>query len=121
MYTIRVEGSFAAAHFLKHYHGKCENFHGHNYRVRAFAQGDTLDEGGMLYDFVKLKALLREVLGELDHSLLNENPKFKEREPSAELIAAHIFQAMKTRGPACPLSKVEVFETPLNMAAYQPD
>ena len=120
MYTVRVEGEFAAAHFLKHYHGKCENFHGHNYRVRAYVEGDTLDEGGMLYDFVALKKALRAVLEELDHSLLNENPLYQEREPSAELIATHIFNAMKKRIPDCPLSQVEVFETPRNMAAYRP-
>ncbi len=121
MYTIRVEGDFAAAHFLKHYHGKCENFHGHNYKVRAYAEGATLDAGGMLYDFAELKKTMREVLGELDHTLLNENPHFREREPSAELIASHIFKTMKSRIPNCPLSKVDVFETDRNMAGYQPD
>ena len=121
MYTIRVEGEFATAHFLKQYHGKCENLHGHNYKVRAFVQGKILDKGGMLYDFAELRRLLKEVLGELDHTLLNENSHFTEPEPSAELIATHIFNAMKARRPDCPLNRVEVFETPRSMAAYQPD
>ena len=45
MYTARVEADFAAAHFLSHYHGKCENLHGHNYRVRLWVRGETLPKG----------------------------------------------------------------------------
>ena len=53
MYEVRVESEFAAAHFLSDYNGKCENLHGHNYRVRAFVKGFALAEGGMLLDFAK--------------------------------------------------------------------
>ena len=62
MYTARVEAGFAAAHFLAHYHGKCERLHGHNYRVRVTARGSKLDEGGMLVDFGVLKSALRGIL-----------------------------------------------------------
>ena len=55
MYTVRVEAGFSAAHFLSGYRGKCENLHGHNYRVRAYARGADLDESGMLLDFGLLK------------------------------------------------------------------
>ena len=61
MYEVRVEADFAAAHFLKDYHGKCENLHGHNYKVYAHVRGDRLDEGGMLLDFTELKSSLRKV------------------------------------------------------------
>ncbi len=59
MYTARVEEWFAAAHFLKNFHGKCENLHGHNYRVRVTVKGTVLDEGGMLCDFGILKDALK--------------------------------------------------------------
>jgi len=121
MFSIRVEDSFAAAHFLRHYHGKCERLHGHNYRVRVFARGMELDEGGMLYDFGELKKSLKTVLDGLDHSLLNENPLYQEREPSAELISFHIYKSLKALIPGCPVSRVEVFETEKNLAAYEPD
>jgi len=55
MYQARVESEFSAAHFLSHYHGKCERLHGHNYRVRLWAKGEKLDAGGMLADFTLLK------------------------------------------------------------------
>ncbi len=119
MYFVCVESDFAAAHFLTHYHGKCERLHGHNYRVRAYARGETLDEGGMLLDFGALKAALREVLAGLDHTLLNDEPFFK-GDPSAERIAEFIFRGLAERLPEAPLAAVEVFETETSMARYEP-
>jgi 6-pyruvoyltetrahydropterin/6-carboxytetrahydropterin synthase len=119
MYTVRVEGSFAAAHYLSHYHGKCERLHGHNYRVRVYAKGEKLDEGGMLLDFGSLKSALREVTDGLDHGLLNDLEVFR-GDPSAERIAAYIFDRLAERLPGAPLQAVEVFETDVNMARYEP-
>jgi 6-pyruvoyltetrahydropterin/6-carboxytetrahydropterin synthase len=122
MYSVRVETSFSAAHSLSHYHGKCERVHGHNYRVRLWARGEGLDEGGMLVDFAMLKDRLKRVCGSLDHTNLNDNPAFG-GDPSAELIARYIFE--QTAGLLPPaeaglLSAVDVFETPANMARYSP-
>lgn len=119
MYLVRVEADFAAAHFLTRYKGKCERLHGHNYKVRAWAKGAVLDEGGMLLDFGELKGALREVLGELDHNLLNDIEFFK-GDPSAERIAEYIFKGIAARLPEAPLSAVEVFETETSMARYEP-
>jgi len=119
MYTVRVEASFAAAHFLTQYHGKCERLHGHNYLVRAFARGTELDAAGMLVDFGEVKGNLRAVCETLDHSCLNDNPVFS-ASPSAERIAKYVFDEMKLRSPSMPLSAVEVFETDTSMARYEP-
>jgi len=119
MYSVRVESDFAAAHHLSHYHGKCERLHGHNYRVRVWARGETLGEGGMLLDFGVLKGALREVLSGLDHSDLNAIPEFA-GDPSAERIARYIFSRLNERLPDAPLSSVEVYETPTSMARYEP-
>jgi 6-pyruvoyltetrahydropterin/6-carboxytetrahydropterin synthase len=125
MYTLRVEADFAAAHFLSHYHGKCEKLHGHNYRVRLFLRGRALDEGGMLADFGQVKDMLRDTLAVLDHSNLNDIECFK-NDPSAERIARYIFDEVLNRfsvrglDPAL-LYAVDVFETPRNMARYTRD
>jgi 6-pyruvoyltetrahydropterin/6-carboxytetrahydropterin synthase len=119
MYQIRVEASFAAAHFLSHYRGKCERLHGHNYRVRVWASGESLDDGGMLLDFGELKGALRGVLEALDHSLLNDLPEFKD-DPSAERIAEYVFRALAARLSGAPLAAVDVFETETSMARYEP-
>jgi 6-pyruvoyltetrahydropterin/6-carboxytetrahydropterin synthase len=119
MYYVRVEADFAAAHFLSHYHGKCERLHGHNYKVLAYARAERLDSGGMLLDFGELKGALRSVLAGLDHSLLNDVAAF-EGDPSAERIAEFVFKALALRLPDAPLHAVEVFETDTSMARYEP-
>ncbi len=119
MYTVRVEATFAAAHFLAEYRGKCERLHGHNYRVRAEARGGELDGSGMLVDFGDMKAALRDVTERLDHTLLNDESAFR-NSPSAERIAKFIFDAMAgTIGER--LHAVEVFESDTSLARYERD
>jgi len=119
MYTVRVEAGFSAAHFLSGYKGKCENLHGHNYRVRAYAAGEGLDASGMLVDFGVLKGALKEACDSLDHRLLNKEPSFNDS-PSAERIAAHIFNLVMKKLPMASLTAVEVFESDTSMARYEP-
>jgi 6-pyruvoyltetrahydropterin/6-carboxytetrahydropterin synthase len=121
MYTVRVEDGFAAAHFLTRYHGKCERLHGHNYKVFITAAGAQLDEGGMLLDFGLMKAALRKVLLEIDHTSLNDHPAFRDGCPSAERIALFLYERMHAEMPDARLSLVEVFETDRNRATYSPD
>ena len=124
MYSLRVETDFAAAHFLSHYHGKCEKLHGHNYRVRLWVRGDTLDEGGMAADFSLLKKILKEAAEALDHTNLNDMEIF-DNNPSAERIAFFIFEkvreSLKTAGLNVQPRAVDVFETPASMARYEPE
>jgi len=119
MFEVRVEAGFAAAHRLVHYHGKCERLHGHNYKVRLWASGESLGDGGMLVDFGVLKAALGDAVAGLDHRDLNEIAYFQD-DPSAERIAAYIFAAVKSINPGLPISAVEVFETDTSMARFSP-
>ena len=121
MYSVCVETDFAAAHFLSHYGGKCERLHGHNYRVRLWARGGTLGEGGMLLDFAVLKDCLRKVSAGLDHTNLNDNAVF-ENDPSAERIARYIFDECTRILPPSEealLWAVDVWETAASMARYE--
>jgi len=121
MYCLRVEGKFSAAHFLQMYRGKCEQLHGHNYRIRLWVKGANLDEGGMLVDFALLKETLGQICKKLDHTNLNDNPLFANN-PSAERIARHIFEESARLLPppaAGYISAVDVYETPDNMARYK--
>lgn len=133
MFEVRVEADFAAAHFLKDYNGKCENLHGHNYKVYAHVKGSTLNEGGMLLDFTKLKTALRSVCKHLDHTNLNDFEIFQQN-PSAERIAMYIYdgiiEALKVVGEDLTYSKdsdkpylfaVDVFETDTSRARYTPE
>ena len=132
MFEVRVEADFAAAHFLQDYHGKCENLHGHNYKVYAHAKGKDLDEGGMLLDFGVLKNSLRNICKILDHTNLNdleENGKSVfNQNPSAERIAKFIFEKLKIdlynsgwKTQSEYLYAVDVFETPTSRARYYQD
>ena len=128
MFEVRVTADFAAAHFLRDYHGKCENLHGHNYKVYAHVRGENLDEGGMLMDFSELKKALRKVVGELDHTNLNDMDFF-DQNPSAERIALFIYGRIVAELPGLKfegdlkkhhLCAVDVFETEGSRARYVP-
>ncbi|HDP80698.1 MAG TPA: 6-carboxytetrahydropterin synthase QueD [Spirochaetes bacterium] len=90
MYILTVEDSFSSAHQLRGYRGKCENIHGHNWKVVLSVQGEKLDDNGLLVDFHVLKSLLKQITAELDHKNLNEVPPFDKINPSSENIARYI-------------------------------
>jgi 6-pyruvoyltetrahydropterin/6-carboxytetrahydropterin synthase len=121
MYIVSVEESFSAAHYLVGHKGKCENMHGHNYKVQVSARAQELDAQGMVVDFGILKTELKKIIEVLDHSLLNEHKEFADGAPTAERIASYIFHALKKALPAVVFNGVTVFETEKNRAAYCPD
>ncbi len=126
MFEISVEETFAAAHTLRDYHGKCENLHGHNYRVQVKIEGERLNATGLLVDFVEVKRILREAIDRLDHSFLNEVPPFDTENPSAENIARHICRAVSAglasldAAPPVRVASVKVWETDTSTASYRP-
>jgi len=121
MFALAVRDSFAAAHRLESYKGKCEALHGHNFTVEAIFEGEKLDGDGMLVDFAILKGYLREVLSELDHTYLNEIPFFRERASSSEYIALFIYQRITELGQKqnASLTEVRVWESANSYAAYR--
>jgi 6-pyruvoyltetrahydropterin/6-carboxytetrahydropterin synthase len=124
MFEVAVEHTFAAGHALRHYKGKCENVHGHNYRVQVIIRGEEIDPyTGMLADFVELKRLLREISEPLDHVFLNDIEPFNVMEPSAENIAFYICGKMQAglRGEKpVEVAEVKVWETDIQSATYRP-
>lgn len=91
MYEVTVERSFAAGHYLRNYKGKCENPHGHNYKVRVTLRGAELDKAGLLLDFKDLKDVMKDVIERLDHQMLNDIEPFTQLNPSAENIARYFY------------------------------
>jgi 6-pyruvoyltetrahydropterin/6-carboxytetrahydropterin synthase len=123
MYEVSVDETFAAAHNLRGYKGKCENLHGHNYKVRVMLSGKELDSVGLLYDFVHLKQVIQSVIRSLDHKYLNELPPFDVLNPSAENIARYIYdQAAKQLHQApngAEVSSITVWESDVTAATYR--
>jgi 6-pyruvoyltetrahydropterin/6-carboxytetrahydropterin synthase len=97
MYQITVITHFAAAHQLRNFKGKCENLHGHNWKVEATLRGEGLTGEGLLIDFQEVRNATNSILEELDHTFLNELPAFKDQNPSSENIAAYIFRELGKR------------------------
>ena len=124
MFEVSVDETFAAGHALRGYKGKCENMHGHNYRVRVTLEGHELDSTGLLYDFVHLKQVIRSVIHALDHRYLNEFAPFDAINPSAENISKYIYdqasKEMKTPPNGARIAQITVWETDTSSATYRP-
>ncbi|HEX7317861.1 MAG TPA: 6-carboxytetrahydropterin synthase QueD [Pyrinomonadaceae bacterium] len=123
-FEVMIERNFSSAHQLRGYKGKCENLHGHNYRVEIYARGNELDNIGLLVDFGELKEAADEVVAYLDHRNINELPPFDEElNPSAENLARYILERVASRvgDERVRIYKVRCFETPTSVATYQVD
>ncbi len=95
MYSIGIQKTFSGAHRLRHYRGKCERLHGHNWEVHIVLAGETLGRDGLLIDFKIAMKELDRIVGKLDHQYLNTLTRFTKKEPTAENIAAYIFHTLK--------------------------
>ncbi len=122
MYRVSVDYSFAAGHALRGYKGKCENVHGHNYKVRVNVAGDQLNAIGLLVDFVDLRAALRKIIERLDHRMLNDLEPFDRLNPSAENLAAYFAAELGRAFESQPvrIEAVTVWETDTTSATYYP-
>ncbi len=116
MFEVKVETHFSSAHHLLNYKGKCENLHGHNWKVEVSARGENLDKSNILVDFKVLKKIVSETVDYLDHKDLNEIPEFQGESPSSEFIAKFIYKKIKEH--LVEISRVDVWETPTSRASY---
>ena len=120
MYELKVVSRFAAAHQLRMVAEKCENLHGHNWRVEAYIAGKELNKAGVLMDFGEIKVHLREIIESLDHKYLNELNLFEDGNPSSENIARYIAEVLnaKITTPGVRVSRVGVWESDDSCATY---
>ena len=126
MFEVTVEQTFAAGHALREYKGKCENVHGHNYRVQITVEGEKLNRIGLLVDFVELKRVVREVIARLDHQFINDLEPFTVINPSAENMAKYFYDEVSSRldtaSSEAPsrISQIKIWETDTSIAVYRP-
>ncbi len=139
MYGLKTEVCFDSAHFLTDYYGKCENLHGHRWRVVSYIEQESLQQDGtmkdMVLDFGVFKQTVREVAAKLDHTFLVEEGSLKpgtiaalESEgftltimpfrTTAENLAHWFFDQLVARD--LPVSQIDCYETPNNCAIYRP-
>ena len=120
MFEITVYSHFSGAHRLRHLHSRCENLHGHNWKIEVSVVSNRLNREGIVIDFGILKEKVEKILKTLDHTYLNDHSYFAKREPSSENIAKYIFDGLKaelTRYPAR-LKRVTAWESDTASATY---
>ena len=112
-YTLKIVTDFAASHALRNYEGACQRMHGHNWKVEVEVIATKLDDVGMGVDFKVIKRATNDVLDGLDHYHLNDIPPFDKINPTAENIAAFIYQnvAQIINKPHISVSAITVWET----------
>lgn len=125
MFQVSVEETFSAGHALRGYRGKCENVHGHNYRVRVTLEGPQLDKIGLLVDFTRIKQTLRAVIAGLDHQFINDLEPFQTLNPSAENLAKYFYDQVSGQlhhdlPPGARVRDVVLWETDTSRAQYRP-
>jgi len=131
MFRVTREIEFCYGHRLLNYDGKCQHLHGHNGRAVVVLEASSLDERGMLVDFVEIKRKVQHWIDEnLDHNMLlcKDDPILPvlqahgervfpmEVNPTAENIARLIFEHAKKSG--LPICEVIVWETEKCNASY---
>ena len=97
LFEVKIISSFGAAHNLRDFRGKCENLHGHNWKIEVVLRGKSLERNGILVDFGEVKAATGEALEEVDHKYLNELPFFSQNNPSSENIARFLFKRLSVK------------------------
>ena len=139
MYELKTEACFDSAHFLTDYYGKCENLHGHRWRMVVYIQTDELQGAGtmkdMVLDFGVFKRAVRSLADDLDHTFLVEEGSLRPQtvaaledegfvltvlpfRTTAENLARYACERLSDQG--LPVSRVDLYETPFNCATYMP-
>lgn len=120
MYELTVISHFSGAHRLRYLHGKCEELHGHNWKIEVSVTSTKLNREGVVIDFTLLKQKVEKVLKTLDHTFLNDLPYFSGEEPSSENIARYIFDNLKRelKGLPATLKRVTAWESENASATY---
>ncbi len=77
---ITKEITFDSAHMLSDYSGKCNNLHGHTYKLQVTIESEVSQKTNMILDFNELKDVLNEtVMKNFDHALIFSGADFRER------------------------------------------
>ncbi|MGD9307440.1 MAG: 6-carboxytetrahydropterin synthase QueD [Desulfobacterales bacterium] len=120
MYELKVVTHFAAAHQLTMVGEKCENLHGHNWKIEVYVTGEKLNQAGVLVDFGVIKKHVAQIMSTLDHKYLNDLGPFRNNPPSSENIACFVAQQLQKKfdDSAVRISRVTAWESDNSAASY---
>ncbi|EGV06367.1 queuosine biosynthesis protein QueD [Haemophilus pittmaniae HK 85] len=139
MFRVSKEFSFDMAHLLDGHDGKCQNLHGHTYKLQVEVAGDLLVDGAkksMVMDFSDLKVVVKKaILDPMDHAFIYDQTSERESKiamllqelqsktfgvnfrTTAEEMARFIFQRLKY-DEKLPISAIRLWETPTSFCEY---
>ncbi len=138
MFKVSKEFSFDMAHILDGHDGKCQNLHGHTYKLQVEVSGDLVLEGakkGMVVDFTDVKRVVKEaILAPMDHAFIYDTTSEREckiaallnelnsktfgipMRTTAEEMARFMFNCLKDK---LPISAIRLWETPTSFCEYR--
>jgi 6-pyruvoyltetrahydropterin/6-carboxytetrahydropterin synthase len=121
VFEVGIVVEFDASHLLRGDFGPASQRHEHRYRVEVAARGERLQPDGTLFDITRLQDALRAALSVLDQRHLNDLTAFRELNPTAEVVAQHLFQQIAPTLAATGVGRlaVRVWESPEAYAAYE--
>lgn len=118
MYYLTKEVTVSASHSLKlDYDSLCKIMHGHNWKIKVYVKGRSLNGQGMLIDFKHIK----EIVNELDHKCINDVDGFEKKNPTAENIAKWVFERVNKQLTLLDIVcyRVDIQETEGSGARYE--
>lgn len=113
---LRQQFRIESARFLPHLPEghPCRNMHGHGFVIRLRLVGETDPARGWLRDYHEIHRVVRPLLDDLDHKVLNEIRGLEN--PTSENLAHFLYQKLKVLLPE--LVQISVSETPDTEALY---
>ncbi|MCX2962016.1 6-carboxytetrahydropterin synthase QueD [Rodentibacter caecimuris] len=139
MFKISKEFSFDMAHLLDNHDGKCQNLHGHTYKLQVEITGDLHENGAkksMVMDFSDLKNTVKKaILDPMDHAFIYDQTSERESKiavllqelnsktfavpfrTTAEEMARFIFNRLKYDEKLA-VSAIRLWETPTSFCEY---
>lgn len=122
MYTLSIQRSFVARHYLIGGDWGPENdLHSHFYRLEATLEGFELDQHGYLVDIVHVEALLDDLVARYRDQTLNDLPEFQGLNPSIEHFCRIVAQRLsdRLRAPNICAVQVRIWENAIASASYR--
>ncbi|MDY6216394.1 6-carboxytetrahydropterin synthase QueD [Actinobacillus porcinus] len=138
MFKVSKEFSFDMAHILDGHDGKCQNLHGHTYKLQVEVSGDLVVDGakkGMVVDFTDVKRIVKAaILDPMDHAFIYDTTSERECKiaallnelnsktfgipvrTTAEEMARFVFNRLKDQ---LPISAIRLWETPTSFCEYR--
>ena len=78
---------------------KCRKMHGHSFKVEVSVEGEVDRARGWVYDHAEIGAAMKPLIGQLDHSYLNEVAGLEN--PTIENMAAWFWRSSRRSARAC--------------------